>query len=415
MSFRTEAVRRHALYLGPCREVLDTLPENSVDAVVTDPPYGLSREPDIVEVLRHWIAGDDYTHASHGFMGKSWDSFVPGPSDWRAVFRVLRPGGHVLAFGGARTYDMMVISLRMAGFEVRDQLAWMYGSGWPKSLDVFKSIARRRDNYTTDAAVQWEGWGTALKPSMEPIVLARKPLACATVAANVLEHGTGGLNVDGCRIGNGAKTWKSPRGGFWSTDRNATAELVDNAKGRWPANTILGCACDGEVHDKDCAVALLDVQSGLLKSGARTGQNKTPRESEWGLRDNRMRGGPCLHDSGTASRFFYTAKASRAERSEGGAVANTHATVKPVSLIRYLMRLVTPPNGVVLDCYGGSGTGIMAAEAEGFACIYVDSDEEHFDIALARAHTLPSTLFDDLAQPESPRVPGAAPPSASPV
>src|SRR5690606_11089525 len=214
------------LYEGDCLEVLRELPSESVDAVVTDPPYGLSREPDIEEVLRHWLAGDDYKHRGGGFMGKTWDSFVPGPAVWREVFRVVKPGGHILCFAGTRTVDLMGISLRLGGFEIRDCLQWLYGYGFPKSLDVSKAIdtmlgAERKiaglKPYTNDGSIrgnsynkggydrvqlpitvpatpeakQWEGWGTALKPAVEPLILARKPLSEATVAENVLKWGTG--------------------------------------------------------------------------------------------------------------------------------------------------------------------------------------------------------------------------------
>src|SRR5690606_18808994 len=216
-------------------DVMRQLPDNSVDAVVTDPPDGLSREPDIEEVLRHWLAGDDYEHRGGGFMGKTWDSFVPGPAVWREVLRVLKPGGHILCFAGTRTVDLMGISLRLGGFEIRDCLQWLDGSGFPKSLDVSNAIDKKLgaereivgtksgdpkrfkkwkemdgnkrttfNNYitvpATPEAQEWEGWGTALKPAVEPIILARKPLSEATVAENVLKWGTGGLNIDRCRI-----------------------------------------------------------------------------------------------------------------------------------------------------------------------------------------------------------------------
>ena len=299
----------YELHRGDCLEVLRTMPDNSIDAIVTDPPYGLSKEPDMAEVLKHWLAGDDYVHKGKGFMGKSWDSFVPGPAVWRECLRVLKPGGHLVSFFGTRTYDMGVLAIRLAGFEVRDQLAWVYGSGFPKSQNVSKAIDKaggnplsfrrfaeayaeavakagmthtevdrrlglasagsnscywaradhrgglpprhhweavrdllslpavierlydaaerevlaveRRKNApsgivsagresvdiereitapATEAARQWDGWGTALKPAQEPIVLARKPLT-GTVATNVLDHGTGALNIDGCRVG----------------------------------------------------------------------------------------------------------------------------------------------------------------------------------------------------------------------
>ena len=228
------------IHEGDCLEIMRGLPDNSVDAVVTDPPYGLSSTPDIREVLRHWLAGDDYTHKGGGFMGKSWDSFVPGPSVWAEALRVAKPGAHILCFAGTRTVDLMGIALRLGGWETRDGVFWAYGSGFPKSLDVSKSIdkaagaerdvvgeyygvtktnncgtsfsgskandkGRTKATITapaTDAAKQWHGWGTALKPSVEPVILARKPFA-GTVAANVQKWGTGALNVDGCRVGDG--------------------------------------------------------------------------------------------------------------------------------------------------------------------------------------------------------------------
>lgn len=247
------------IYNGNCFDILKTLPDNSIDSIVTDPPYGLSKEPDMNDVLAAWMNGLEYKHGHAGFMGKEWDSFVPGPNIWKECLRVLKPGGHMVAFFGTRTYDLGVLAIRMAGFEIRDQLAWVYGSGFPKSLDVSKAIdatlatgkssskalsqteksrpvvgevkrvvsknrlaseghsdtgvKRNRERFIdtetkpipvtaalSDAAKQWEGWGTALKPAQEPIVLARKPLSENTVAKNVLKYGTGGINIDDCRI-----------------------------------------------------------------------------------------------------------------------------------------------------------------------------------------------------------------------
>jgi site-specific DNA-methyltransferase (adenine-specific) len=293
------------LMYGDCLDRLKDLDDNSVDSIVTDPPYGLSKEPDMIEVLKHWMNGDDYVHNSKGFMGKDWDSFVPGPSIWKECLRVLKPGGHMIAFFGTRTYDMGVLSIRIAGFEVRNQLAWVFGSGFPKSLNISKAIDKaagaerkvigtkirgsvekakntgvtmaaadaNKNNKAifgygveeitvpeTDEAKYWEGWGTDLKPAFEPIVLARKPLSEKTVAANVLKWGTGGINIDDCRVpangdnlGGGSKDkhnfagkdgWDRP----WmhdeekvkqnKQDRLAKVEKAEQL-GRFPANLIL--------------------------------------------------------------------------------------------------------------------------------------------------------------------------------
>jgi hypothetical protein len=239
---------------GDCLEVLRGLPDCSVDAIVTDPPYGLSKEPNVVEVLNHWIVGDDYKHKGSGFMQAAWDSFVPGPSVWKEVFRVLKPGGHLLAFAGTRTQDLMAISLRMAGFEFRDCLMWAFGSGFPKS-----------HNLDGD----WQGWGSALKPAYEPILLMRKP-SPLTIADTVQEWGTGAINVDGCRVGTETRTQKLIDGGnvYGQTDKidsptdrgknGKKATITKSYRGRWPANLILsdddetrGCfpeATSGQKH-----------------------------------------------------------------------------------------------------------------------------------------------------------------------
>lgn len=407
------------LVLGECREAMAAMPAESVDAVVTDPPYGLSKQPDMTDVLTHWLAGDDYLHNGSGFMGKSWDSFVPGPSYWREACRVLKPGGHMLVFGGSRTFDLLGLAIRLAGFEIRDTLTWLYGSGFPKSLDVSKAIDRMagaerevigskqvtrdlaRNGRTgdeaispvpvhgttiditapaTDAAKQWDGWGTALKPAYEPIILARKPFD-GTVARNVLTHGTGAMNIAACRIpssdvisggGNTFNAWRSSEG---RTDRPSShgQSSSGHTNGRWPANVVL---------DEDAA-ELLDAMSG-----------------ERGV-----------------SRFFYTSKASRAERNAGlagmpervggGMVAtahgqlkdlrlgddyerpipksaNYHPTVKPLSLMRWLVKLVTPPGGVVLDPFMGSGTTGAAAQMEGMQFVGIDQDAEYCEIAERR-------------------------------
>jgi len=413
------------IYNGDCREILQTLPDDSVDAVVSDPPYGLA------------------------FMGKRWDYDVPGVEVWQECLRVLKPGGHLLAFAGTRTQHRMAVRIEDAGFEIRDMIAWVYGNGFPKSLDVSKAIDKmdaseeqqaRRYRFTawvrstgvtsrqideatgtkmgshytthptqpaimtrqhleacrhlfvdvpkwveseadirsvesknfaerevvghqkrgnavntdfmsggnditapaTEAAKQWQGWGTALKPSLEPITVARKPL-CGTVAANVLQYGTGAINVDGCRVGDEGGTTKGskPQGsghGIYGKGLHGNCDIVELNAGRWPANLI---------HDGS------DEVTGLFPS-------EDGEKSE--------------------ARFFYTAKADKTDRGHG----NNHPTVKPQALMRYLVRLVCPPGGVVLDPFGGSGTTAAAARLEQCRSILCELSAEYCDIAVER-------------------------------
>jgi len=345
----------YLLVHGDCIEVMRGMPDNSVDSIVTDPPYGLS------------------------FMGKKWDYDVPSEAIWRECLRVLKPGGHLLAFAGTRTQHRMAVRIEDAGFEIRDMIAWVYGSGFPKSLDVSKAIDKaagaerevigdkmRPDGKTvlsarsaidpagegwdrpwrhdparteaqgkltapaTDAARQWEGWGTALKPALEPITVARKPMV-GTVAANVLEHGTGALNIDGCRIpGESTVRVNAAEMGYHGGNLASEYQTGSDA-GRWPANLI---------HDGTEPADLL----------------------------------------GEAARFFYCAKASKSDRG----AENNHPTVKPTDLMRYLCRLVTPPGGVVLDPFMGSGSTGKAAVLEGFRFVGVDMSAEYVEIARAR-------------------------------
>lgn len=345
----------YQLHLGDCLEVLVGLPDNSVDSIVTDPPYGLS------------------------FMGKKWDYDVPSVAIWEQCFRVLKPGGHLLAFAGTRTQHRMAVRIEDAGFEIRDMIAWVYGSGFPKSLDVSKAIDKaagaerekvrvkprpessgtmsgkadtrpwieksRELGYhevdgntpATDAARQWSGWGTALKPALEPITMARKPLI-RTVAENVLTHGTGAINVDGCRVEaldgyvenavtqgiNTAQTSYEPR--------RERRTFEPSQAGRWPANLI---------HDGSNEACL------ALKSG---------------------------------SRFFYSAKTGKEDRETD----NNHPTVKPTTLMAYLCRLVTPPGGTVLDPFMGSGSTGKAATVNGFRFVGIERDPAYHKIAMAR-------------------------------
>ena len=375
--------------------------DNSIDAVVTDPPYGLSKQPDMNEVLRHWLNGDDYVHTGGGFMGKTWDSFVPGPSIWKEVFRVLKPGGHLLAFFGTRTYDLGTLAIRLAGFEIRDQIDWVYGSGFPKSLDVSKATGDE----------QWQGWGTALKPAHEPICVARKPLT-GTVAENVLQFGTGGMNIDGCRIdiiGDRRSPLASdgtvhrPNGSCYGKHENS--ETFDLTQGRWPANFI---------HDgSDEVVSLFPAKAGAAAPVKGTEQSEVTN-GIYGKFNDRLPG-QFYSDSGNAARFFYCAKASKSDRDEGVMLAmvtaaemtdrepdteglnspragagrtsgarNNHPTVKPTTLMQWLVRLVTPPGGKVLDPFTGSGSTGKACAIEGFDFIGFEMDPHYCEIAKQR-------------------------------
>ena len=295
------------LHLGDCLEVLTDFPDNSVDSIVTDPPYGLS------------------------FMGKKWDYDVPSTEIWAECLRVLKPGGHMLAFAGTRTQHRMAVRIEDAGFEIRDMIAWVYGSGFPKSKNLDGD---------------WQGWGTALKPALEPITLARKPFP-GTVAGNVLEHGTGALNVDGCRVSapgeqitnRGRKTAYEGQS-FGRQNTKTPHQTPGQTLGRWPANLI---------HDGSDEVAEL---------------------------------------LGNAARFFYCPKTSKADRGEG----NIHPTVKPTDLMRYLCRLVTPPGGTVLDPFMGSGSTGRGALLEGFDFIGIEMSPEYLEIARARITTIEEKL-----------------------
>ena len=335
---------------GDCLAVLKGIPDNSVDSIVTDPPYGLS------------------------FMGKKWDYDVPDQAIWEECLRVLKPGGHLLAFSGTRTQHRMAVRIEGAGFAIRDMIAWVYGSGFPKSMDVSKAIdkaagaerevigfdaSKYRQNRTdrglvnsaggggfqadngatitasaTDAARQWQGWGTALKPALEPITIARKPFK-GTVAANIMEWGTGAINIDGGRVATSDDMASRSKYADSANTFNASAarrQQIAQPEGRWPANLI---------HDGS------DEPTEML---------------------------------GDAARFFYCAKASKKDRGED----NTHPTVKPTDLMAYLCRLVTPPGGVVLDPFMGSGSTGKAAMREGFRFIGIEMDADYLAIAEAR-------------------------------
>jgi DNA modification methylase len=401
MLFAKEEVNPNGfLYAGDNLEYMRTLPDNSVDSVVTDPPYGLGKEPDPRKVLAAWLNDEEYQPGGKGFMGKEWDSFVPSPAIWQECLRVLKPGGHLIAFAGTRTYDWIVLGVRLAGFEIRDSIHWLYGSGFPKSLNVSKAIDEKLG--ATPEAKQWEGWGTALKPSCEPAVLARKPLE-GTVAENVLKHGVGGVNVDACRsetpprmthkdgLFSDAKSrvGKNESTGMFNGLNVAECEVPE---GRWPANTVT----DGS----ESVVSEFPETS----SGKPVGNKNATQgyEGGWGS------GIPVtgFGDTGSAARFFtqapfeetdatlfkYCAKASTSERNEGTEAlqavmegkGNIHSTVKPVTLIEWMVKLVTPPGGTVLDPFIGSGTTGVAAELAGFRWIGCERETDYAMIAWCR-------------------------------
>lgn len=423
---------------GDCLDVLKTFEDNSVDSVVTDPPYGLSKEPNIREVLTKWLNGEPYDHSHGGFMGKSWDSFVPHPDIWKEVYRVLKPGGHALVFAGTRTQDLMTISLRLAGFEVRDVIEFLYFSGFPKSLDVSKAFDRRAgaereviglssapngkqggyigDRYkekrvtpfgvvqdqptktapATDLAKKWDGWGTALKPAHEPIIMVRKPLIDAdtgcklTVIDCVEKYGTGAINIDGCRIGeSGARNNGSkPREDGYAKNniygKYRPMERIDYGKGRFPANCI--------TLESDAFYSkYFNISPPELSKKA----SKKDRNSDW-------RGEP----------INLTPKTKRAE--DGMKVDNTlkdptnmlgpdkitcspnnHPTVKNTNLMAWLARLITPPGGIVLDPFAGSGSTLVAAKREGFGFIGIEREPEYVKIIEARTHVKAIKTADD--------------------
>lgn len=498
-------------------DILKTFPDNYFDAVVTDPPYGLGKEPNAAELMKDWVQFGYHEVKGTGFMGKEWDAFVPQPIFWKELFRVLKHGGHVLSFFGTRTYDWGVMSMRFAGFEVRDCIQWLYGSGFPKSHNIGKAIDKIQGNerevvgkvregrktkqsYSgnlgTDADItngntEWEGWGTALKPANEPIVLARKPLEKGlSVAENILKWGVGGINIDAGRIGtsddlNGGQyrgeNNKINDGHTIFTDTSKTKGKYEQPQGRFPANIILthhsDCVCKGtkkvkshnpdnkcnnvgfnpsgdklygkgngitnnkgyaengeetienwDCHE-DCPIKIMDEQSGISKSPIKvTSGGKT---FHGGIYDERAKDKFNFGDKGGASRFFYVAKASKSERNKGlenfeekiiegrdegqdersvafkarpTPMANIHPTVKPIKLMQYLVKMITPPNGIVLDPFCGSGTTGIACKIEGYQFVGMEQDAEYSKIAEGRIKNYienPKEYQEDTIQPET--------------
>lgn len=500
------------VFCGDNIELLKQYPDNHFDSIVTDAPYGLGKEPNAIELMKDWVDKGYHEITGSGFMGKEWDAFVPQPLFWKEAFRVLKHGGHVLSFFGTRTYDWGVMAMRFAGFEVRDTITWHYGSGFPKSHNISKKLdkmvgaerevvgnriaddirsgnmhaSNRGEKHiinitapSSEAAKKWSGFGSAIKPASEPIVLARKPLEKGlSIAENVLKWGTGGINIDGCRIG-----FKDNADYKESTQKNQHADfgtkpLTNNTvngdysmvqpknyqpQGRFPANVIFShhedCICNGTkevkaikggtgekslksgnqffTHNENsklganagglgdangnetvenwtcvdgCPIKELDQQSGITKSQRSARGNVVDNNvfGKYNAQENTVIG---HSDKGTASRFFYTAKSSKGERNKGleefeakrmegrdegqdersvayksrpTPMANIHPTVKPIKLMQYLVRLVTPPNGIVLDPFNGSGTTGIAAKLEGLNYVGLELDAEYCKISEAR-------------------------------
>ena len=422
------------LLLGDCIDKLKELDDNSIDSIVTDPPYGLA------------------------FMGKKWDYDVPPQEIWEECIRVLKPGGHLLAFAGSRTYHRMAVRIEDAGFDIRDQIMWVYGSGFPKSRDVGKDIEKikvggiknlkqvgTKQGVKVETGTQgfsyskeyvpgksmggkqisgeipvyeitndWGGWGTALKPAHEPIVMARKPLSEKTIGQNVLDWGTGGINIDESRIQHDEPvktTTRTEKGDTWNEKnsglRNNPSNMASaDPKGRFPANVIF---------DEE-AGRILDEQSGQTTSGkVKESKDSYDGESNTGFLRGKSNSSNQHGDKGGASRFFYCPKTSKTDRNEGlddfekksrsdankmmgksgnfktgsgndrtTEFKNNHPTVKPTDLMLYLIRLVTPKGGTTLDPFMGSGSSGKAAVRGGFDFVGVEREKEYFEIAEAR-------------------------------
>lgn len=399
----------YEIFQGDCRELLRDLPDACIDAIVTDPPYELTAGKRGGSGVASVNLNSPYGRArigtgnGGGFMGKKWDAtgIAHDPEFWTECLRVLKPGGHLLAFGGTRTYHRMTCAIEDAGFAIRDSLSWIYGSGFPKSQNVEKA----------GAGEAWHGWGTALKPAFEPVVVAKKPIV-GTVAANVLKHGTGALNIDGTRVGYASEADFAKlatqvqaikaRGGSmensWKNASDLSGANDASTIGRWPPNIFLTHSAEcGDCCAEDCPVSELDRQSGTTTSqgGSKSGSTALGQSGGWNPHQNRATPIVRRGDTGGASRFFpcfkYHPKASRKEREAGcddlpekTGVRNSHPTVKPVELMKWLVRLVTPPNGIVLDPFTGSGSTGVACMLEGFNFVGFEQSAEYVEIAEAR-------------------------------
>jgi DNA modification methylase len=419
-----------SLLLGDCRDILRSFPDNHFDGSVDDAPYGLNDRIDTVKMLTAWMAGERYEPPGNGFMGRDWDKCVPGPDTWREVLRVLKPGAHIFVFAGSKTVGLTEIALRLAGFEIRDQMQYLHGEGMSKGSTIDKTIDKKlgakreivgsrkltgnaaqttkekggtyganTDSRgapakvvpvtaaATEEAKEWEGFAPALKPAHEPIIVARKPLEKGlTLTENVLKWGCGALNIDGCRIETLAPKQVSAGGigGFGGSRPEAGYQIgtgwVLTMQGRWPANVIVD----------DEAGAIIDAQSGERPGMSSGGKHRADYEGGmFGAID-----GNAAHargDTGGASRFFYHSKPTRNEKDAGlegldwlPDGRNPHVTVKGIDLCRYLCRLSTRPGGHILDSHMGSGSIGIGAKLEGFAFTGIEWEELSLRVARAR-------------------------------
>lgn len=422
-----DEIEKFAMILkGDNRELITEVESNSMDAIVTDPPYGLGKEPDAVQMLIDWVQSGHHEVRGKGFMGKPWDAFVPQPKFWAECFRVLKPGAYLVSFGGTRTFDLISLGLRLAGFEYRDTIMWVYGTGFSKSMDISKamdkhlgverevlstlpaghgplktghvnasgggmSIGTDRSpeinvtEPTSDEAKEWAGWGTALKPAYEPILIFRKPLE-GTVCQNVLKWGVGGINIDGSRVplhpGDDAK--KTVRQGRATasvmTNKTSGYGIDDNAgpsqSGRFPANFI---------HDGSEEVLENFPHTKSGKSDGFKGEHTAKIFGEFA--NNRIDPENVYGDQGSSARFFYCAKATQAERK-----GSKHPTIKPKALIDYLVKMVSKEGHTILDPFGGPGTTYEVCLESGRQCVIMERDEESIKDIKARIHGIQTRI-----------------------
>jgi len=457
----------NVIHHGDCLEVMKSMPDNSVDAIVTDPPYGLGKQPDTLEMLISWLAGEDYKPGGAGFMGKKWDAFVPNPSVWKECIRVLKPGGHLLSFFGSRTFDLGVLAIRLAGFEIRDTVYWCHGSGFPKSLNIGLAVDKERgfpdrghriavaNRHHPDGTLEpngeylpeyepqsedgkrYKGLGTGLKPAVEPIVLARKPIEKGlTIAGNVLKWGTGALDIDGTRVGNETIVYKNGCGGGKNKINRMMGGNIENdfnfrkkewkQTGRFPSHLILDDSAEVE------AIFPMSGNKMDMRTECKAGnpvnvsyggkKESSPRPQDFG-------GSASRYFKKIPSRVIYQSKPSKSERNKGCEgmedkvkamgnqaaaeikrgnnpvetidkksgmslvmMKNHHPTVKSTALCEYLITLISRDDQIVLDPFAGSGSTLIAAKRLGRRWIGIEQEAEYVAIAKARLDDTEKTV-----------------------